>query len=111
MDAATLTLAVSETLAFTADIAVAVGTLALAWFTAGLARETKKLARETADEVRGGSRPVLIDAAGQGATMTTARGANFGDVRLIARNVGDGPALNAYGYALAATRNENRQSK
>jgi hypothetical protein len=103
--------AVSEWWAFGADIAVAIGTLGLAWFTARLARETKRLARETAEDVRAGSRPVLIDAAGTTATMTTTAGENRGGVQLTVRNVGDGPALNAYAYVLAATRNENRQSK
>lgn len=105
-------LAVSESWATWADVAVAAGTLALAVFTWALARQTRALAKETAEDVRAASRPVLIDAAGTtNAMMQTATAENFGSLRLTVRNAGKGPALNAYAYALVATRNENRQSR
>jgi hypothetical protein len=89
---------------------VAVGTIGLALFTAWLAWTTRKLARTTGEDVRAGSRPVVIDVAGGSPTARTAEGANFGEVRLVVRNGGRGPALNIYAYALVRTTNEDHRS-
>src|SRR3954466_9382494 len=56
-------LAVSEWWTVGSDLAVAAGTIGLAWFTWRLARQTRTLAVETGEDVRAGARPVLLDAA------------------------------------------------
>jgi hypothetical protein len=96
--------------AFGWEALVAVGTIGLAFFTAWLAWTTRKLARTTGEDVRAGSRPVVIDVAGGYPTARTPEGANFGEVRLLVRNGGRGPALNVYAYALVRTTNEDHRS-
>jgi hypothetical protein len=89
---------------------VALGTLGLALFTAYLAWTTRRLARTTGEDVRAGSRPVVIDVAGDHPTTRTSVGANFGELRVRVRNGGRGPALNIYAYALVRTTNEDHRS-
>jgi len=88
-------LAVSEWWTVGSDLAVAAGTIGLAWFTWRLARQTRTLAVETGEDVRAGARPVLLDAAqGRPPHIVLQEGSNFGEVFLDIVNAGHGPALN-----------------
>src|SRR3954447_3708412 len=102
-------LAVSEWWTVGSDLAVAAGTIGLAWFTWRLARQTRTLAVETGEDVRAGARPVLLDAAqGRPPHIVLQEGSNFGEVFLDIVNAGHGPALNAFTYVQTATANETR---